>query len=286
MNRIVELGKARKVIVDAELPNKGTNNEGGKTPEKSKECKHIEDAPSYSLGLTQDGLILTAKNKKIQVPEVSKTVYIQNEVEEINQQTDKGTRERDVDAVESRNTTVDANKVITNEEAENMDVDMNQKMHENEKQENAATSKLNEEGVKNVDDNDAPNYSLGLTQDELILTADGQINKERHGHPKDLFVEYLERHRHLKAYEIKNAKIKKIDIPWATKQNEVDCGVFVMRQTEKYMGINEPFICGLNSIGMKKKGQLNASRKKHVAHILQSSANLLKEKLQAGAQRK
>ncbi|KAI3795027.1 hypothetical protein L1987_37670 [Smallanthus sonchifolius] len=102
---------------------------------------------------------------------------------------------------------------------------------------------------------------------------------------KSLFLEYLERHGHPKAYEIKNAKIKKIDIPWATKQNEVDCGVFVMRHMKKYMGIKEPFICGLNSNGMKKKSQLNVLRKKYAAHILQSSANLLKEKVQAGAQR-
>ncbi|KAI3675016.1 hypothetical protein L1987_84597 [Smallanthus sonchifolius] len=170
-NKIVELGKAQKVIVNVELPNKGTNSEGGKIPKKSKKCKHIEDAPSYSMGLTQDGLILTGEEKENtgntdfdKVPEVPKTEYIQKEVEEINQQTDKGTYE----------------------EAENVDVDMNQQMHENEKQENAATSKLNEEGVKNVDDNDAPNYSLGLTQDGLILTADGQLNKDKEGDDEGL----------------------------------------------------------------------------------------------------
>ncbi|KAI3813617.1 hypothetical protein L1987_18345 [Smallanthus sonchifolius] len=413
-NMIVELGKAQKVIVDVEQPKKGTK----KMDEKSKECKHIEDAPSYSLGLTQDGLILTGEEQQNtgqnveagnidfdKVPEVPKTLYIQKEVEDINQQTDKGTRERDVDVVESRNTTVDANNEATNEEAENVDVDMNQQMHENEKQENEATSKLNEEGVKNIDDNDDPNYSLGLTQDGLILTKDSQINKDKegddevqkeneiivgeedietdipldmepisqyfcskvsgmlnktdssmdecyakfrrnmyggisrkkimkmkqvdiilfpileHGHYylvnfelkigaitvidnfhesialvglkdsedyllkdstykiKALFVEYLERHCYPKAYEIKKMqKIKKINIPWATKQNEFECGDFVMRHMEKYMGIKEPFICGLNSNEMKKKRQLNALRKKYAAHILQSSANLLKEK--------
>ncbi|KAI3795324.1 hypothetical protein L1987_37976 [Smallanthus sonchifolius] len=101
---------------------------GGKMDEKSKEWKHIEDAPSYSLGLTQYGLILTGEEQQNtgqnveawnidfdKVPEVPKTVYIQKQVEEINQQTDKGTRERDVDVdvVESRNTTVDASNEAT-----------------------------------------------------------------------------------------------------------------------------------------------------------------------------
>ncbi|KAI3762293.1 hypothetical protein L1987_52718 [Smallanthus sonchifolius] len=113
------------------------------------------------------------------VPEVPKTVYVQKEVEEINQQTDKGTREKYVDVVEARKTTVDENNEATNEEEENVDVDMNKQMHENEKPKNEATSKLNEEGVKNVDNNDGPNYSLGLTQDGLILTPEGQINKDK-----------------------------------------------------------------------------------------------------------
>ncbi|KAI3775902.1 hypothetical protein L1987_45660 [Smallanthus sonchifolius] len=78
-------------------------------------------------------------------------VDIQKEVEEIHQLTDKETNvhawERDVDPVELRKTVVDANNEATNEE-----------------------------GMKNVEDNDGPSYSLGLTQDGLILTADGEIN--------------------------------------------------------------------------------------------------------------
>ncbi|KAI3712920.1 hypothetical protein L1987_71490 [Smallanthus sonchifolius] len=149
--------------------------EGWKMDEKSKECKHIEDAPNYSLALTQDGMIVTAEEQQNtgqnveawntdfdKVPEVPKTVYIQKEVEEINQQTDNGTkkyvnaREKDVDVVEARKTTVDVVEATSK-----------------------STSVTDEEGVKNVDDNDGPNYSLGLTQDGLILTPEGQINKDK-----------------------------------------------------------------------------------------------------------
>ncbi|KAI3676131.1 hypothetical protein L1987_85731 [Smallanthus sonchifolius] len=329
-NMFVEVGKVKKVIVDVELPKKGTNNEEGKMDEKSKECKHIEDAPSYSLGLTQDGLILTEQNVEAgkmdfdKVPEVEKTVYIQKEVEEINQQTDKGTRERDVDVVESRKTTVDANNEATNEKS-----------------------------AKNVDDNDGPSYSLGVEEvqkENEILVGEEHIETDipldvvdvesifqSPGSPYKLFVgtnvivnwmlnktdsskdERYERfrrnmyggisgnkmmnemkqfdiilflilehgHYYLLNFELKNGAITVIDnfhesiAPVRLKDsedyfkkdstykiNEVDCEIFVMRHMEKYMGIKQPFIYGLNSNAMKRKGQLNALRKKFAAHIL------------------
>ncbi|KAI3713124.1 hypothetical protein L1987_71696 [Smallanthus sonchifolius] len=331
---------------------KETTEIGGKMDEKSKQCKHIEDEPNYSLGKQQNtGQNVEAWNIDFdKVPKVPKQ-YIQKEVEEINQQTDKGTREKDVDVVEARKTTVDENNEATSK----------------------STLVTDEEGVKNVDDNDGPNYSLDKEADEEVqkeneilggeedietdipldvepisqyfsnevesmkekrkqwewvpvnqdtcLDESGKQNEDNRTDlsPDERYERFrrnmyggisgnkmmnemkqfdiilfpiLEHgHYYLLNFDLKNVAITVIGnfhesiALVGIKDSEdyfkndstykiVDCGVFVMRHMEKYMGIKEPFMCGLNSNGMKKIRQLNALRKKYATHILQSSANL------------
>ncbi|KAD3337886.1 hypothetical protein E3N88_33407 [Mikania micrantha] len=69
---------------------------------------------------------------------------------------------------------------------------------------------------------------------------------------KEMFVRYLEKIKHAKTDEIHATKIQKVQIPWATKTNAVDCGVFLMRHMEKFMGIHEQFNCGFSTNGKKK----------------------------------
>ncbi|KAL8227417.1 hypothetical protein R6Q59_000098 [Mikania micrantha] len=53
---------------------------------------------------------------------------------------------------------------------------------------------------------------------------------------KYIFLMYLHLMGHPKATEIESCQIEKLRISWATTNNFVDCGVFVMRHMEMYMG--------------------------------------------------
>ena len=53
---------------------------------------------------------------------------------------------------------------------------------------------------------------------------------------KKLFSIHLEKYKHPKALDIKNKKTTIMKIKWGTKNNEVDCGVFLMMHMENYNG--------------------------------------------------
>ncbi|KAL8228398.1 hypothetical protein R6Q57_015982, partial [Mikania cordata] len=52
---------------------------------------------------------------------------------------------------------------------------------------------------------------------------------------KYIFLMYLHLMGHPKAMEIESSRIEKLRISWATTNNFVDCGVFVMRHMEMFM---------------------------------------------------
>ncbi|KAK1412925.1 hypothetical protein QVD17_34535 [Tagetes erecta] len=103
---------------------------------------------------------------------------------------------------------------------------------------------------------------------------------------KHMFVKYLNMVNHSKAGPLFSSKIQRLKIAWATTTNEVDCGIFVMRHMEKYMGPGDRLWSGFSSHGQKKKGQLNHLRKKYAHHLLLSKCNLLKTKIEIEALRK
>ncbi|KAM0063540.1 putative papain-like cysteine peptidase superfamily [Helianthus debilis subsp. tardiflorus] len=53
---------------------------------------------------------------------------------------------------------------------------------------------------------------------------------------KQAFEGYLERISQLKAANMKTTSINRLQMPWRTYFNGVDCGVFLMRHMETYMG--------------------------------------------------
>ncbi|KAI3805159.1 hypothetical protein L1987_27272 [Smallanthus sonchifolius] len=103
---------------------------------------------------------------------------------------------------------------------------------------------------------------------------------------KEIFVDYLEEKTHPKTDEIAATNIHKVKLEWATTNNYTDCGVFLMRHMERFMGLHEMFECGFSKNGRKKLTELKRLRKKMVAHILLSPANVLKEKVRAEALKK
>ncbi|KAD4386009.1 hypothetical protein E3N88_26178 [Mikania micrantha] len=69
----------------------------------------------------------------------------------------------------------------------------------------------------------------------------------------------------------------KLKLPWATKKNVTDCGVFVMRHMEMYMGKEaKSFDCGFSKNHFKRTSQIKTLRKKYATRILLSDANNLK----------
>ncbi|KAL8226770.1 hypothetical protein R6Q57_016602 [Mikania cordata] len=100
---------------------------------------------------------------------------------------------------------------------------------------------------------------------------------------KQIFVEFLERIKHPKIDEIHATQIQKLHIPWATKTNAVDCGIFMMRHMEKFMGRREQFNYGFLTNGKKKKCQLNMLRKKFLLHIIMSEVNTVRDVVLEGA---
>ncbi|KAI3777134.1 hypothetical protein L1987_46928 [Smallanthus sonchifolius] len=151
------LKKINEEIVDEEIHGVNENKMKDNNIEKLDIAVDLEsDDNNYVNQVFQNET--TEKGKDVEegkidvdkVPEVELTIDTHKEVEEIHQQIVKETNVhegvRDVDLGESTKTVVDAN--------------------------NEATA---EGEVRNVEDNDEPNYSLGLTQDGLILTVDAQI---------------------------------------------------------------------------------------------------------------
>ncbi|PWA88475.1 ulp1 protease family, C-terminal catalytic domain-containing protein [Artemisia annua] len=53
---------------------------------------------------------------------------------------------------------------------------------------------------------------------------------------KNLFSKHLERYKHPKASDVRDKKTTIMKLKWGTKNNEVDCGVFLMMHMENYNG--------------------------------------------------
>lgn len=69
-----------------------------------------------------------------------------------------------------------------------------------------------------------------------------------------------------------------LQMPWRTKNNGVDCGVFAMRHMETYMGGGlKNWKSGLLNESTDQKTQLNRLRCKYVTKIIKSEVNLCKD---------
>ncbi|KAF5763999.1 putative Ulp1 protease family catalytic domain, papain-like cysteine peptidase superfamily [Helianthus annuus] len=115
---------------------------------------------------------------------------------------------------------------------------------------------------------------------EYYLTVIDVICKQ-----KEMFVHYLEEVNHSKAAVIKSLEIKQRKLEWATNGNRTDCGVFLMRHMEKYMGSHVPFDVGFSLNGSRKMKEVRHLRMKYGSHILLSPSNTLKGKIQGAMSR-
>jgi len=101
---------------------------------------------------------------------------------------------------------------------------------------------------------------------------------------RDTFAAYLKSEGHPAAAKVSKSRLVRLEMPWRTLSNVVDCGVFLMRHMETFKGSSLKEWeqeCGLlNEVddeGMltgKQQQQLDVLRRKYLAKILLSEQNL------------
>ncbi|KAL8233900.1 hypothetical protein R6Q59_020000 [Mikania micrantha] len=97
---------------------------------------------------------------------------------------------------------------------------------------------------------------------------------------KHLVVCYLKNWKHPKAGRLALEKIQNLKLEWGTEDNITDCGVFLMRQMELFMGsYKKTFECGFKMDKAKQQNQIIALRKKYASRILLSNVNVQKERV-------
>ncbi|KAI3725255.1 hypothetical protein L1987_65036 [Smallanthus sonchifolius] len=95
---------------------------------------------------------------------------------------------------------------------------------------------------------------------------------------RNTFDGYLSRVSHPRAYQIKQAKISRMEMPWQTLENKFDCGVFMMRHMETFKGrTTKDWQCGLTCESEKQQHELNDLRRKYVTTMLLHDINTSKE---------
>lgn len=91
------------------------------------------------------------------------------------------------------------------------------------------------------------------------------------------FIDYLKRVNHPKPDKFLMAAPKIIQMEWRTNNNISDCGVFVMRHMETYMG-GGAFCQDLKKLGIGQSVQIKLLRVKYVAKIILMEINEAKQK--------
>ncbi|KAK1401976.1 hypothetical protein POM88_001581 [Heracleum sosnowskyi] len=110
----------------------------------------------------------------------------------------------------------------------------------------------------------------------------GKIPSILHSH----FVKYLQ----LKGFQVLAQMIRKLkpsylSMPWQTKSNSADCGIFVMRHMETYKGDTKNWETELRNEGFGQYKQIIKLRSKYNNAIMSSNINERKDEIMAEAQK-
>ncbi|KAK1393862.1 hypothetical protein POM88_012918 [Heracleum sosnowskyi] len=120
-----------------------------------------------------------------------------------------------------------------------------------------------------------------LIRDEDPKAYYGKIPSILHSH----FVKYLQ----WKGFQIKSHIVRKLkplylSMPWQTKRNSNDCGIFLMRHMETYKGDPKNWEADLRKEGSGQYKQIFKLRAKYNNAILSSGINEKKNKVITEAQ--
>ncbi|PWA35976.1 ulp1 protease family, C-terminal catalytic domain-containing protein [Artemisia annua] len=104
--------------------------------------------------------------------------------------------------------------------------------------------------------------------------------KERYGLSlkklRKYFLLYLGVKDHPRLELLKKVACNRLLMSWRTEENCIDCGVFMMRHMETYMGYTSAknWKCGLKDEGPEQQNQIYELRKKYLSKILRSDINI------------
>ncbi|CAI9297561.1 unnamed protein product [Lactuca saligna] len=95
---------------------------------------------------------------------------------------------------------------------------------------------------------------------------------------KEYIVDYLKSQNHPKAEMFSHVMPHRLEMPWRTINNNIDCGVFTMRHMETYMGgsMNE-FKVGFKNESSAQDDQLVKLRTKYLYKIITHEYNVQKD---------
>ncbi|PWA54497.1 ulp1 protease family, C-terminal catalytic domain-containing protein [Artemisia annua] len=97
---------------------------------------------------------------------------------------------------------------------------------------------------------------------------------------KKLFSRYLASHKHKKASDIGTKKITLMKLKWGTKQNVIDCGVFVMMHMEEYGGeALKNWKFDFPKEGQDQQLEIIRMRIKYTTKMLMHELNIHREKI-------
>ncbi|GJS72230.1 ribonuclease H-like domain-containing protein [Tanacetum coccineum] len=100
-------------------------------------------------------------------------------------------------------------------------------------------------------------FNLKTSKIDIIDNIDNGINdiKTRYGgFPCALmesFIDYMERKKYQNCYDLILAEPKLVEVPWKTTYNSHDCGVFVMRHIETYLGKGLGSTSGIRAFALR-----------------------------------
>ncbi|KAJ0605160.1 hypothetical protein HanHA300_Chr02g0059871 [Helianthus annuus] len=85
----------------------------------------------------------------------------------------------------------------------------------------------------------------------------------------------------------------RLEMPWRTKHNVIDCGIFLMRHMETYKGVTgNAWECGFSNectdageITYRQRKEIDDLRHKYIAKLLLSDANTYRSFVEAGVAR-
>ncbi|MFS7966686.1 hypothetical protein Hanom_Chr09g00776701 [Helianthus anomalus] len=110
---------------------------------------------------------------------------------------------------------------------------------------------------------------------------------------RDTFSSYLESASHPATYTIREIVPIRLEMPWRTTRNVIDCDVFLMRHMETYKGMSvKKWECGLSKecnnaseISYKQRREHGDLRYKYVAKIILSDVNQVRPFVEADVAR-
>ncbi|CAI9286185.1 unnamed protein product [Lactuca saligna] len=114
--------------------------------------------------------------------------------------------------------------------------------------------------------------------ENLVLSIEDMDTSLRFVGLKEYIVDYLKSQNHPKAEMFSHVMSHRLEMPWRTINNSIDCGVFTMRHMETYMGgsMNE-FKVGFKNESSAQDDQLVKLRTKYLYKILTHEYNVQKD---------